>query len=325
MQCRWLARVLAALFVSAGTCVFAEDFQGQLPTLSISTKADAFRSKIPTLRVVARPDTFRAALPTLRVAAKSDAFRTTTSTLRVVAKADTFRATTPTLRVVAKADAFRTTTPTLRVVARSDSFRTMLPTLRIVSKAYAFRTTLWSLRVVAKSGTFRATTPRLHVVAKEEDDDKSEGEITTHTALLCGDLRQCFSDEDILREEANLTFLGFSPETHSEFCAAVAQGLGGCQAKTESSGPTGVSGGGTAPVFSFPMPLPDGDASPPGLNFTRCFPLEKYAIELQKRSDAGEDTDAEEQHLMIVISAATRHLMNGRADKYCAQITANLP
>ncbi|MEO0915624.1 MAG: hypothetical protein AAFY31_01365 [Pseudomonadota bacterium] len=254
---------------------------------------------------------------------ESKTYRADTPTIRVSAASKRFRMETPTLRIVTGSDAFRAAMPTLRITVKKESFRAVTHTLRMVMKSDDFRTTMPKLSLFAKTDAFAAITPTLRLVATSEDGETASDEPgAVETGMVCANLSECFPREEILREEANLSHLGYTPENYPTFCQDVAQSLGGCLAQDEGVGPTGVGVGETSMLDS--TPTPDGDTLS-GLVLGRCLALEEYAIELQRRSDAGEDTDAEGERLMLIVMAASQHLLDGRTDRYCAQITANLP
>jgi len=254
--------------------------------------ADQFIAGTPALRIATEPDGYKATTPTLILKTNRDSYRATTPSLTALAGQDAFRATTPALTAVLKRDGFRASTPALRAVVKSDGFRAKAPTLSVVT--------------LQDSGN-GAQSPR----------EQRTSQPITGAVTRCDGLLQCFSKEDILNVETSLKNLGYTPETYPTFCRDIARSLGGCTIMPSAPG-------GSTP-FGEPMPqgIPDDEIS--GFALNRCLPLERYAIDLQKRSDAGEDTDAEEERLTVIIISASKHLMNGRADRYCAEITANLP
>ena len=272
----------------------------------------------------AAAEDFRAATPTLLAFAATDAYYATTPMLRMTALPVGFSATTPTLTARTSGPGYRATTPPLKAFAGIAAFRATTPTLSANTSPATFAASTPALKAIVLGDGFQATTPKLRAVALLEPEDgsgpKQDDPATPPVpgALSrCDALLQCFSEQDILRVEADLLALGYTPETYPYFCQDVAQSLGECAAAERAPRGSALSGHATPPK------PPEDDIS--GLNFDRCLALENYAIELQKRSDEGEDTDAEEERLALIIMSAGQHVMNGRADLFCAEITANLP
>ena len=117
-----------------------------------------------------------------------------------------------------------------------------------------------------------------------------------------------------MRIEADLISLGYTRDAYPAFCTDVAQNLGTCPETTTTRAPG-------------PVGLPGETSDIPAADFglVGCPPLEAFAIDLQRRSDAGEDTKQEEEKLFRVIAAASALMLTGRADLWCAEVTANLP
>lgn len=248
-------------------------------------------------------------------------FHAVTPTLRIMAQSDTYRATAPALRIVARPDTYRTTTPPLRITAQQDTYRTTAPTLRVVARQNTYRATTPPLRIVAEPSRYRATTPTLRIISLPETSPLPEPEQQTAATDVpphCVGLLECAPQQNVKRIEADLRSLGYAPETDPMFCRNVAQSLDTCTAFTSTPSDPDSD----ALLQSLWQHTGD-DAAGPSLN--RCPPLETYAIDLQRRSDAGEDTSVEEANLVLLVSAASVHLINGRPEIWCNQIAAGLP
>ena len=224
----------------------------------------------------------------------------TSPALRIVAKADSYRATTPPIRIVAKAATYRIKTPPLRIVAKVDTYRAATPPLRIIGKPDAYRVKTAPLRIVGQLDT-------------KTDDNRPQRQDTQAANLVCPALLSCSPKQDILRVETDLISLGYTRDAYPAFCTDVAQTLGTCPETTTTRAP-GLVG----------LPSETSDIPAADFGLVGCPPLEAFAIDLQRRTDAGEDTKQEEEKLFRVIAAASALMLTGRADLWCAEVTANL-
>lgn len=309
----WAALVL---FLGAAA-VTAEDFRATTPSLRIVAEPEAFRATTPPIRIVAKADTYRVTSPPLRIMARSHSYRVTTPPLRIVAKVDTYRAATPPICVVAKADTYRLTSPALRIVAKADTCRATAPPLRIVAKVDTYRAATPPLRIIGKPDAYRVKTAPLRIVGQldtKRDDTRPQRPYAQAANLVCPALLSCSPKQDILRVEADLISLGYTRDAYPAFCGDVAQTLGTCPETTTTRAPG-------------PVGLPGETSDIPAADFglMGCPPLEAFAIDLQRRSDAGENTKQEEEKLIRVIAAASALMLTGRADLWCEEVTANLP
>ena len=309
----WAALVL---FLGAAA-VTAEDFRATAPALRIVAQPEAFRATTPPIRIVAKADTYRVTSPPLRIAAKVDTYRVTTPPLQIVARPHTYRVMTPLLRIVAKADTYRATTPPIRIVAKAATYRIKTPPLRIVAKVDTYRAATPPLRIIGKPDAYRVKTATLRIVGQldtKRDDTRPQRPDAQAASLVCPALLSCSPEQDILRIEADLISLGYTRDAYPAFCTDVAQTLGTCPETTTTRAPG-------------PVGLPGETSDIPAADFglVGCPPLEAFAIDLQRRSDAGEDTKQEEEKLIRVIAAASALMLTGRADLWCAEVTANLP
>ena len=309
----WAALVL---FLGAAA-VTAEDFRATAPALRIVAQPEAFRATTPPIRIVAKADTYRVTSPPLRIAAKVDTYRVTTPPLQIVARPHTYRVMPPLLRIVAKADTYRATTPPIRIVAKAATYRIKTPPLRIVAKVDTYRAATPPLRIIGKPDAYRVKTATLRIVGQldtKRDDTRPQRPDAQAASLVCPALLSCSPEQDILRVETDLISLGYTRDAYPAFCTDVAQTLGTCPETTTTRAPG-------------PVGLPGETSDIPAADFglVGCPPLEAFAIDLQRRSDAGEDTKQEEEKLIRVIAAASALMLTGRADLWCAEVTANLP
>ncbi|MCH2078133.1 MAG: hypothetical protein MK180_14850 [Rhodobacteraceae bacterium] len=192
-----------------------------------------------------------------------------------------------------------------------------MPVLVAKKENSAFEVTMPTLVADQADASFALTMPTLVAIALDPDEAEEDAGVGEAAAVQCEALTQCFPPEDILTVETDLISYGYAPETYNRFCQDVAQSLGGCDA-VASTDPV-------APIPGLGIGTGDGVTGLFDPNFNRCLPLEDYIIDLEQRRDAGEDTTAEAERLMLAITAATKHLMDGHSDLYCEEVTAGLP
>ncbi|MEL6689388.1 MAG: hypothetical protein AAFP28_03635 [Pseudomonadota bacterium] len=267
------------------------------------------------------------------------AFAVTGGLSATMAAGETFSITMPTLSAAQAPAAFEMSMPPLRAKVASEDFVVSLPAVRakaaeagfvmsmpnLVAKTAPneFVVTMPTLVAAKADAPFAITMPTVVAIAlgpeeaQEDGEDEATEDMAEAPTLQCEMLEQCFPAEDILTVETDLISFGYTPETYNRFCQDVAQSLGGCDAIASADPIPPIPGLGTT--------TGDGTAGFLGPIFNRCLPLEEYMIDLQRREDAGEDTEAEAERLMLRITAATTHLMNGRSDLYCEEVTAGLP
>ncbi|WP_299684176.1 hypothetical protein [uncultured Tateyamaria sp.] len=292
------AGAMAWLAVCAGQAVLADDFRAA-PSITLMSSSNNYRASAPTLSASTAPSVYQAAAPRVRAVTLSDGYRAQAPVLRAVIRSDGYRASAPTLRATTETHRFRAAAPGFQVVLQPDGYMAAAPPLRAVVGVHRYA-------AIAPSLTAHAQL--------DQDQDRSR---TIASDLLCSELVQCFAEGDIRVVEDDMTRLGYTPETYASFCADVAQSLGDCP----SVAATSSSGG----FDDLTENLMAHGATSETFHLFRCIPLEDYAIDLQRRTDAGEDTDAEERSLEALVADASVYVISGRTDLWCDHIASRLP
>ena len=312
---RLWAGVLALLAICVGQASLAEGFRSAAPPLKAVSRTDSYLATAPALSASSSARNYVATAPALRAAASSTSYRVQAPLLRATSHGTGFLAKAPALRAIQKTNDFRVAAPVLRASVRTTSYLAVAPALRAGTQADKYRANAPTLRVVVGTGRYSAASPTLaaHALPEQVQTDPVSIVQDRPSDLLCPNLLQCFAGDQIRTVENDMASLGYTPENHANFCADIAQSLGQCSAIA----PHAKSGTTEAEI-----PL---NAATQDFHLFRCIPLEVYAIDLQRRTDAGEDTDAEELRLVALVSEASNHMFTGRADLWCDQITAGLP
>lgn len=265
--------------------------------------AEPFVVKLPEVNAAAAPSSYDITLPEISA-----------SSVQAV-----FAISTPPVTANARPSEFAISVPLIAVQTNRSDYVVTMPAIDVRARQAVFSVTLPSVAAQSSSAHFEVAMPKV-AAAAFRGDDAGDDEVATDQSLgqdlTCTPLLQCFPELDIRSVENDLRSLGYTVETYPAFCADVAQSLGDCLVAVENVPNT--------PGLAAPRPA-DLDPQATGLNFNRCRPLEDYAITLQDRSDAGDDTSAEERALMALIMAASNHMLSGRADLWCDEISAGLP
>ena len=234
---------------------------------------------------------------------------------------DGFRVTTPRLQARMGTDGFRVSVPMLSARTTPHGYRVSIPTLAAHIATEGFRVTIPPLRAHDGTDRFRVTLPVLRASIAPDGAGNPAGQGAAQDRT-CEDLRQCHSADEIARARDTLARLGLSPEATPDYCATLTAQLGGCEDDPPKSGEAPM-----APSPSTPSPMrPAAPNDDPDLwNMNRCQPFERYMIELENRKTAGEDTTADGERVMILMMSLQHHLLNGRSDIWCRELTAGLP
>ena len=221
---------------------------------------------------------------------------------------------------VTAADTFEVTMPTLVANAGGNVFEATMAPLVANAGGNVFEVTMPALLANAGGNVFEVTMPPL--VANFEENvseirsldqltQTDDGFSTDH----CADLVSCYPPQDIEREMANMSLIGMDP-SDPQICLAVQMALGPCTVDRTPSG--GGSGGSDSSTSDGGFPFDTDDDLE--VNAVRCPQLERYQLDLRRRSNEGEDTDAEETILENAMYRSLPFVMRGDMRGWCSSV-----
>lgn len=266
-------------------------------------------------------ESFAVDTPKLAAHVVTDGFRVTIPALAAHVATDGFRVTTPRLQARTATDGFRVSVPMLSARTSTHGYRVSIPTLVARTATEGFRVTIPPLRAYVGTDRFRVTLPVLRASLAQGKAEKQPDTAAT-SDQACEALKQCHSADEIARARDTLARLGLSPENTPDYCATLTAQLGACEDDPPISGEAPMTPSPSTPSAMPPVEPNDG---PDLWNMNRCPPFERYMIELENRKTAGEDTTADGERVMILMMSLQHHLLNGRSDIWCRELTAGLP
>ncbi|MEM6847119.1 MAG: hypothetical protein AAF580_03480 [Pseudomonadota bacterium] len=282
--------------------------------------ADTFEVTMPALVANAGGNVFEVTMPPLVANAGGNVFEVTMPTLVANTGGNVFEVTMPSLVANAGGNVFEVTMPPLVANAGGNVFEVTMPTLVAKAGGNVFEVTMPPLVADVGGNVFEVTMPPLLANGEGDVNELEPLEQLAQandsvSANPCGNLNSCYPPQDIAQGVAEMSAIGMDP-SDPQICLAVQMALGPCTVGRTPSG--GGSGGSDSSSSDGGFPFDTDDDLE--VNAVRCPPLERYQLDLRRRFNAGEDTDAEETILENAMYRSLPFVMRGDMMGWCKSV-----